>query len=69
MLIVLSSFSALISFLPSRQISNPSSVATASALLTLAAMANDVDEVTDGVEAKPKTVELEGRGTVPCHIW
>jgi hypothetical protein len=53
------------------QISNPIVGAT-SALSTLMSMANDPDDSEpQNVEAqlKPKTVEFEGRGTVPCHIW
>ena len=53
------------------QISNPI-VGASSALSTLMSMANDPDDSEpQNVEAqlKPKTVEFEGRGTVPCHIW
>jgi hypothetical protein len=45
--------------------------ASASVLSTLMLMANDVDEglQPDGGPVKAKTVEYEGRGTVPCTLW
>jgi hypothetical protein len=40
------------------------------ALSTLMSMANDLDETELSENSvRPKNIELEGRGSVPCHIW
>jgi len=53
------------------QVTITSSGVSSSSLMTLMAMANDPDEVIPAVDTqnKSKTLEFEGRGTVPCHIW